>query len=371
MNRWRLKAVEAAGEEDYEIPQGYVDRSGILQKLPERYAGLLEAYPDERSAREALDFGDIDAYILIPEDYLASGALTYVQAEFNPLLALQDSAWIRHALSINLLGNNESLADLVRNPLNLRVTILEPGSERDTNNPANMVVPYATAGLFYMLIFFTSSILLVGISREKENRLLEILISSVSPKQLIAGKMLGLGLVGLFEVLAWIGMGMAILRLNGELFSVSTEFDPALSFLAWGLAFFLLGYAVYASLMAGIGALASNLSQGSQISTLLLLPLLIPVAMFSTFLHEPNGPAAVAVSLFPFTSPVAMMARLASSDSVPLWQILLSLVLLALTVALIIQLTTRLFQAQVMLSGQNLTRENLRQVFTNRKPQEE
>jgi ABC-2 type transport system permease protein len=359
-------AQEVTTQKNYLVPEGYVDKSGIVQAMPQTYASQFEVYPDEISAREALEFGEISAYILVHEDYLESGALTYVQSEFNPFLAITRSTTIRQVLNINLLGGDENLAALVQNPLNLELIILNPGSDRDPTNPVNLITPYITAAIFYMLIFLTSSILLVGISREKENRLLEILIASVSPRQLISGKMLGLGLVGLFEILAWIGTGMAILQLSDSSFDLSLEFQLPLSFLGWSVLYFLLGYAVYACLMAGIGALTPNLSQGSQLSTLLVIPLIIPLAMFSTFLYDPNGPIAVALSLFPFTAPVAMMSRLSASSQVPLWQILLSVTILALTVVLIIQVTARAFHAQVLLSGQSISLESLVQAFSNR-----
>ena len=94
------------------------------------------------------------------------------------------------------------------------------------------------------------------------------------------------------------------------------------------LLFFLLGYAVYASLMAGIGALVPNLREGSQLTTVVIMPMVVPLMFVGTLLNTPDSPLAVFLSLFPFTSPVTMMMRI-SATSVPIWQIGPALVLLA------------------------------------------
>jgi ABC-2 type transport system permease protein len=115
--------------------------------------------------------------------------------------------------------------------------------------------------------------------------------------------------------------------------------------------FFLLGYAVYASLMAAVGALVPNLREASQATFIVILPMIVPMMLVSVMVEQPNGALATGLSLFPLTAPVAMMARLAAGP-VPLAQLLLSAGLLAATIVLIVRSVARLFQAQVLLSGQ-------------------
>jgi len=120
----------------------------------------------------------------------------------------------------------------------------------------------------------------------------------------------------------------------------------------WGLVFFILGYAVYASLMAGLGALAPNLRESSQATIIIMIPLMIPLMLSnSVFASQPNGGIATVLSLFPLTAPVAMMARI-SIGTVPWWHIALAAVLLALTALLILRAVAGMFRAQALLSGQ-------------------
>jgi len=122
--------------------------------------------------------------------------------------------------------------------------------------------------------------------------------------------------------------------------------------LAWGIIFFILGYAVYASLMAGLGALAPNMREASQVTIVIMLPLIIPLFFSSSvFVSDPNGPIATVLSIFPLSAPVAMMARLASGG-VPAWQLVLTAFLLAVTAVLIVRGVAGMFRAQALLSGQ-------------------
>lgn len=123
-------------------------------------------------------------------------------------------------------------------------------------------------------------------------------------------------------------------------------------FLVWGVIFFLLGYATYASLLAGLGALTPNLREASQVTFVVLLPLLVPLFFSNTvFAEAPHGALATSLSLFPLSAPVAMMARL-SVGGVAWWHPPLAAVLLAATAVFIVRAVAGMFRAQTLLSGQ-------------------
>ena len=185
---------------------------------------------------------------------------------------------------------------------------------------------------------------------------MEILMVSVTPRQLLTGKIVGLGIVGLLQVVAWVGTGRILLARSGTTFNLPIAFQLPPSFLVWGLVFFLLGYAVYASLMAGLGALVPNLREASQATILVIFPLLIPMVLNSILINEPDSLISVFLSLFPLTSPVAMMTRLAAG-SVPIWQLLLAAALLAGTAVFVVRAVARMFRAQTILSGQTFSRK--------------
>jgi len=311
-------------------PEGYVDPSGIIRQIPQSVPpGAFVAYPDEASARQALTNGGISAFYIVPTDYLQTGKITYIRPDFNPLASSGGQSILK--------VDDVSLA-----------AVAPP----DQNNPLAFWTPYIITIIFYMLIIGAASLLLSNISKEKENRVIEILLTSITPRQLLTGKIIGLGIVGLGQTVFWFGTSYILLNLSGRTFNLPSAIHLPVSFLLWGLAFFLLGYAVYASLMAGLGALAPNLREASQATFVIMLPLMVPLFLSSSvFMQAPNGMIAIALSLFPLSSPVAMMARL-SAGGVAWWQPWLAASLLAVTIVLIVRAVAGMFQAQALLSGQ-------------------
>jgi len=335
-------------------PEGYVDLSGIIRQIPESVpAGTFLAYPDEVSARQALLAGEISAFYILPADFVNEGKLTYIRPDFNPLASSGDLSnrftWV---VQVNLAGGDILFAHLVNGPLKVDDISLAAIATPDENNPLALWTPYIITIIFYMLIVGSASLLLSNISKEKENRVIEVLLTSVTPRQLLTGKILGLGIVGLGQTLFWFGTSYILLNLSGRTFQLPSAIHLPVSFLAWGMVFFLLGYAVYASLMAGLGALAPNLREASQATFVITLPLMVPLFLSSSvFMRASNGMIATVLSLFPLSAPVAMMARL-SAGGVAWWQPLLAVVLLAATAVLIVRLVAGMFRAQALLSGQ-------------------
>jgi len=215
-------------------------------------------------------------------------------------------------------------------------------------------VPYATMMIFYVAILMSSSLLLNSVSVEKQNRVMEILMSSINPRQLLTGKIVGLGITGLLQTLIWFGTGYTLLRLSGRTFDLPPGFELPPSILVWGIVFFLLGYAVYASLMAALGALVPNLKEGSQSTLVVIWPAIVPMFLISILIEQPHGALATGLSLFPLTAPMTMMLRL-SVGGVPWWQPPLAAGLLLLTVYFILRAVARVFRAQYLLSGQTFS----------------
>ncbi len=337
-------------------PEGYVDMAGIIKTIPESLpANTFIAYPNEAAARQALAAGKIAAFYIIPPEYLGTGRITYVRPDFSPLATDSDlTGKFRWLLQVNLLGGDAALASLVGGPQQVNDRSLATSPQPNQKNPLEAWAPYAIALLFYVLIIGSATLLLGNISKEKENRVIETLLTSVTPSELLTGKILGLGIVGLGQTLLWLGTSSLLLNNSGQALKLPAGLQLPPSFLLWGLLFFLLGYAVYASLMAGLGALAPNLREASQVTFIIILPLMIPLFLSSSvFLEDPNGPIATGLSLFPLTAPVAIMARL-SAGGVPWWQPVVAAALLAGTAIFIVRAVAGMFRAQMLLSGQGI-----------------
>jgi ABC-2 type transport system permease protein len=188
---------------------------------------------------------------------------------------------------------------------------------------------------------------------------MEILMTSVQPTQMLNGKIVALGLVGLLQTVIWSGAAYALLMISGQKFSLPISFQLPPQILLWGVLFFLLGYAVYGSLMAAIGALVPNLREASQATTVIMLPMIVPLVFITALIQKPNSALSIGLSLFPLTSPVTMMTRL-TAGSVPLWQLLLAVLLLVLTAWFLLHAIAGMFRAQTLLSGQEF---NLKLLF--------
>jgi ABC-2 type transport system permease protein len=292
---------------------------------------------------------------VIDPAYLENGKIVYVRPDFNPLFGSIQSSSIESLMAYNLTGGDLDLFYRLQNPLNLTTRTIDVSApERDEENPLTYILPYAITFLFYIVIMSAATLMLNSITSEKQNRIIEVLMTSVDPLQMLAGKIIALGLVGLLQTVVWTGTGLVLLRFSGQNLALSSAFQLPVSILTWGILFFLFGYGVYASLMAGVGALVPSVREASQVTMLIIMPLILPLMFISTLITAPNGNLAVILSLFPLTAPVAMMTRLAAT-SVPVWQTLLSLALLLGTALLTLRAVTGLFKAQNMLTGRSVS----------------
>lgn len=346
-------ASTGTGEIDVvkETTEGYVDEGGLIHALPaEVPSGWLTEYPDEGAAQAALEAEDIAAYYIIPADYVATGEVTYVTLRHNPVSDRVNMGGIERILLLNLLGDAELAAD-VWNPLDVRGRALESAEPEAKDSWIVELFPTLMVLLLYMVILMPASVLVNAVTNEKKNRVMEVLMSSVSAGQMISGKILALGLLGLLQTALWVGVLWAVVRFGGQPLGIPTGFAVPTQLLVWSFVYGLLGYAMYGAQMAGLGALAPDLKDARGASFVVLLPLIV-VYMFTVgIVLAPDGPLALVMSLFPLTSPIGMIARM-TKTTVPLWQSVTAAVLQLLTAILIVRLVSRLFRAQNLLSGQ-------------------
>lgn len=180
---------------------------------------------------------------------------------------------------------------------------------------------------------------------------MEILLLSASPKELLTGKVLSYCLLGFFQVLAWLGAVYLVFRIGGSTLNLPAGFSLPASLIAWGLVFFVLGFILYAVIMAGAGALTPKLSQYTSVYFIVSAPLLISYLLSFILAMNPHSLLAVALSIFPLSAPIMMITRL-TVGGVPTWQPLAAVGLTIIMAVLIIRAVARMFRAQVLLSGQ-------------------
>jgi ABC-2 type transport system permease protein len=331
--------------------EGFVDEANVIHLFSGKYEKDLTQFADEPAARVALSSGEITSYYILPPDYLATGNIINVRNDFNPLTAVTTSGNFLDLVNYNLLKGDEQTSQRLVDPAHIRSMNLQPLPERDRGSVLTFLLPYAVTMIFYLVIMGSATLMLNSVSKEKVNRVMEILMTSTTPRQLLAGKIVALGMAGLLQTIVWMATGYALLGSSRSMFNLSSAFQLSPSILVWGIFFFIGGYSLYATLMGGVGAMVPNLREAAQTTTILVLPMVIPLVLINSLIYDPNGALSIFFSLFPLTSPAAMMTRLAAT-TVPVWQLLLSLGILFSTVFLCMRSIANIFHAQTLLSGQ-------------------
>ena len=335
------------------LPIGIVDESGLINDYPIWLtSGALVEVTDEATARQRTAANQLEGFFVISSDYLESGKITYVKPEINMITEIVQQGALDELINYNLMGADQQLYLRYTNPVTYNYEYLDPetADTRDQESAATFLTPYAIIILFYVLILASSSFMLSSVGKDKENKTIEILLTSVSPMDLFMGKLLGYGTASLLQMLIWGGALVMVMELGGTNIPFLQGIDIPNQVYLFGVPYFLLGFFLFGSLMAGVGALAPNMREGNQSSFIITLPLIFIFFVVNQIISTPNSLLSTFLSIFPLTSPVVMMARLAIG-SVAVWQIALSLLVLMATVYLTIRGVSNLFSSQYLLSG--------------------
>ncbi len=346
---------------------GYVDRAGVIETLPPDLPGeLFRSFPDVDAARSALEAGDVTQYYVFPADYVERGEIEVVQGEFAPLGDIGTLELMRYVLNYNLV-DDKALARRVNTPIQaVEARAIAADDQETDDDGSGTFIAFVTLFIFFFIFTMSSGFMLRSVTQEKENRTVEVLLVSLRPRELMLGKVLGLGVIALLQMALWFGGVILALQRGDGLLSnfglVVHSLELPTSFFVWALLYFVLSYLLYASVLGAIGALAPNARETGPFTFLALLPLFIPFFLNTTFTQAPHGPIATALSLFPLTAPTAMVPRLAVGG-VPLWQTVTALIGLAIATVVFVLLSARFFRADTLLSSTELKWERIVKEF--------
>lgn len=344
--------VSAALAAERVSAEGFVDPGGLVRTLPpDLPAGWLRRFDDTAAADAALAAGTIAGYYLIAADYVASGAISYVTRDYNPVGDSVRSDAMQWVLLVNLLDGDTALAAQAWQPFDVTAQSVAPPADPDDDNWFVEMFPTLMALVLYMVILLPASTLMNAVTDEKKNRVLEVLLTSATPRQFITGKVVALGLLGLLQIGLWFGVLWGVARFGGPALAIPADFVVPTALVAWSVIFALLGYAMYGTLMAGLGALIPDLKDARSGSLLVLAPLIVAYLFMFIVFEVPNGAPALALSFFPLTAPLIMVARM-TVTAVPVWQLVLSAALQLAMAVFLVRMVSRLFRAQTLLSGQ-------------------
>ncbi len=325
---------------------------------PQVFTAAVRMFASQDSAQAALRGHTVDQVLVVPPDYLASGQLRrYARSGggFSTASERPVTLWLVR----NLLAGraDTTLIERVARPSRGLVTY-ELGKDGqftlkdDRRELMGFLLPFLFGMLMSVSIVTGGQYLLQGVSEEKESRILESLICTVTAEDLLVGKLLGLGSVGLTLVAAWAGSGLAFSAPAAALAHI--QFPPLL--IVELVVYFLLGYLFYASLMTAIGAMTSNMREAQQVAWGFTFANFVPFIVMMKILAHPDGAVATVLSFIPFTAASTTVMRLAApGGAVPGWQVAASLAVLALSVWLVLTAAARIFRIGLLMYGKSPT----------------
>ncbi len=265
------------------------------------------------------------------------------------------------------IDNLEQILNSVHAKVALSTMRIDKADE-ETSSGLSYGMGIAMAFILYMIILMYGQMVMTSIIEEKNNRVLEIVVSSVKPSVLMAGKIIGVGLVALTQILIWAAIVLsftvwAMPAIIGSLSGVDSDFAGVLSQLGdagyvamlfvYMILFLVGGYLFYSSIYAAIGSAVDNIQDASQLQMVAVLPIIIGFVLAPSVINNPSSGAAFWGSVVPFTSPMVMMARI--PFGIPLWEILVSLVLLYASSVALIWLAAKIYRVGIFMYGKKPT----------------
>jgi ABC-2 type transport system permease protein len=345
---------------------GYVDEVGVFDQVTTQGYINFVPFNSTETATQALLTKDITEYFVIPSDFISTGVIErfITNKEFTPPESV--TAAIRNFTTSNLLVGNVSTDVIARveGPLNMETTTLTSTGavSPQQGGYANFIIPGIFSLLLMFALIFSSTYVLQSLGEEKENRLMEILLSSVSTRQLLGGKVLGLGAAGLLQVIVWVISLPLLLHLaSSTIGGFLSNIQIPTNFWLLGIIYFILGYLLFAVLSASIAAVTSTIQEGQGIAGMYSIFVIAPFWFVSLLLLFPNSPVWIALSIFPFSAPVLVMMRLGLTG-VPTWQLAVSIIVLSLCIIAGLSLAARLLRTYMLMYGK---RPNLGEIIRN------
>jgi len=347
---------------------GYVDQIGTFNTgSTDKYATFIP-FKTKADATQALVKYKVSEYFVIPADYMSTGTVQIYSLSKKIERPLFTWAVIKGFLTANLLSGQVPLETIkiVKLPLNLKFQRLTKTGTIATGDSG--IGEMVLAGIFALLLglslMLNANYLLQGLGEEKESRLIEVLLSSVYVRQLLTGKVLGLGAAGLLQVLVWLLSAPVLIALapsSMQAFFSSIHISLGFYFLA--LLYFILGYLLFAVLSIGVGAISPNARDGQTLALFYTLCSFVPLWFLSLLIMFPNSPIWVILSIIPVTAPVQTLLRMGFVE-VPIWQIVTSIVVLGFSIIAGLSAAIKIFRIHLLMHGK---RPKIKEILHNLK----
>jgi ABC-2 type transport system permease protein len=324
----------------------------------------------KNSLSDDIDKEKLDSYIYIPADILQSS-----KAEFYGRIVsnFQENERIQDAISrivtetrIKESGLDPEAVKRLTRRVDLVTFKVGPGGKEEEDRGYSFALAYGLAMFLYMAMFIYGAIILRSVIEEKSSRVIESVISSVKPFHLMAGKIFGVGAVGLTQFLIWtvaLGLisayGLQVAGMMAPGVKGTTLPSMPVGVLVAFITYFILGYFLYATLYAAIGAMVNSEQEAQQLQWPLVILIIIPIMFIMFIIQNPGSQTSIILSMIPFFAPIIMLARIVVQMP-PLWEILLSMFIMAATIFGAIWVVGKIYRVGVLMYGK---RPNLPEII--------
>jgi ABC-2 type transport system permease protein len=364
------------------------DRLGpaLMERLPANYSAAIADVPED-SLRARVQREELDGFFVLPEGLLRGDEEASFYSTggggFSAQFRLEEAVGdvVRRA-RLEAAGASVEVLDAAEEAVGVRMVALTDEGEAEDTTWLFAGLGYAMGFIIYIAMFVYGAMVMRGVIEEKTNRIVEIVASSARPFQLMMGKVLGIGAVGLTQFVLWVVLALAGIVVLGSVLAGLVDpaslagadaaavedlpIDPSMLTLAnvpldlvvYFLLFFLGGYLLYGSLFAAVGSAVEQESDAQSLQLPIMIPVILPALFLPFIADNPDAPASVALSLVPFFSPILMVVRAAATD-VPFWQMASALVLLALGFIGTIWVASRIYRVGILMYGKKATFRDL------------
>ena len=347
-------------------PVGYVDLDGIIVQPQEPFekGGIFDdrirllPFADEGSAKAAVDQGELQGYFVIPKNYTATYKLQYF---YTDPLSEHVSGTMNKFIGENLLASIDvPTMERIKSGTFFESQNLLTGKTSSENDWMKMLVPLVTGVVFVFIVLMSGSFLLQAVVEEKENRTMEIMVTSVSPSELMTGKIIGNISIGLTQIVVWILLAVIASFFLRDRFPILNQLELSGQDLAISVLLLLPAFVFTAALMATLGATVTDSRESQQVSGMVIMPIVFPFYFLGAIMMNPNGVIAKVLSYFPLSAPVGTTLRMAFTE-LPMLELALIFISQVLFAVFTVWLAGKAFRAGMLQYSKRL---KLKDIFS-------
>lgn len=330
----------------------HVDRQQEVNLTIIRYEGPQEHLESEVTA------GDYDGFLVVDEEAVRTGDIPYFVSDIRDASPQVLSGLLSASVTsyrLQQIGLEREQIDEATVPVTVRARPLDPDE-----GIGSIIGPLVVAMILMFSALFSGQILMYGVLKEKRNRIVEILLSSISSVELLVGKMVGYGALGLTQIAVWVGAGALVAMRFMNLSQIAMGPGEIVIYCAY----FLLGYALLASLFAAMGATMKDAEEGSQAQGLVILIPIVPIFVSGPIFMAPEALWVRVLSHIPPFIPATVLLRMASTQ-LPVWEIATTLIALITSVVLFVYAAARIFERGMLQFDRNISLKEIRRMLSS------